>query len=77
MNYLVVGCSSGWVSKVYVTYSIDGNSFNCFEKCREIEVKNEEGGNIVQLNSLLAKNVRVYPVAWEGDAEMRIEYDYD
>lgn len=77
ISSITVSCNQGWVSKIYLTYSIDGKSFNCYEKCREIAISPEDGGNTVNLNNLLAKNIRVYPVEWEGSAEMKIEYCYE
>lgn len=67
-------CTEGSVTKLYVTYSLNGQDFNCFEKCREFAV--EQIPYSLNLHSLLAKNVRVYPVEWKGIPKMHVSYEY-
>lgn len=74
ISQLTVDCTGGKVSEIYVTYSIDGVNFNCFEKCRHIGLVDIPA--TVQMSGLLAKNVRVYPVTWSQTPKMSISYDY-
>ena len=62
LNSVSIDCSGGVVTEVYLTYSIDGYNFNCFEKCRHIILS--ELPATIELYGLLAKNLRVYPVKW-------------
>ena len=75
MKSLIISCTEGEVTKFYVTYSLDGETFNCFEKCREILVESLPYN--LGLNGLLAKNVRVYPVEWKDIPKVHISYEYD
>lgn len=72
-----ISCSEGSLQKVYLTYSLDGLNFNCFEKCREVVLDSHQTYNQIILNSLVAKNVRVYPVEYKGQPKISITYDYN
>lgn len=72
-----ISFSEGSLQKVYLTYSLDGLNFNCFEKCREVVLDSHQAYNQIILNSLVAKNVRVYPVEYTGQPKISITYDYN
>lgn len=74
IDSLTVSATEGTLKKIYITYSIDGRSFNCFEKCRHVLM--DGASNVVILNRLLAKNVRVYPVEWIGTPSLHVAYNY-
>ena len=58
----------------YVVYSVDGHNFLCYEKCKKYVV--DRTPFKVKLKNVEAKNVRVYPVDWEGDARIVVSYEY-
>lgn len=76
VNSISIGCSEGSLKKVYVTYSVDGLNFNCFEKCREVLFDSTQKSNTIILNKLMASNVRVYPVEYSGSPKINITYGY-
>lgn len=76
VNTVTIGCTEGLLKKVYITYSGDGVNFSCFEKCRHFILNDNLAENVLILNGLLAKNIRVYPVEWTGTPSVRISYDY-
>ena len=76
INSIKISFTEGCLKRVYVTYSIDGSSFNCFEKCRQFVLDDKQPENTLILNNLSAKNLRVYPVEWTGLPNIKIAYDY-
>ncbi len=76
INSLKIGITEGGVKKIYITYSIDGQNFNCFENCRHLILNEKQNESTLNLNGLLAKNLRVYPLEWTGSPNIKIAYDY-
>ena len=62
---------SGSLSEFYLTYSLDGRSYNCYNSCKKIKVDHMEGNHFkYQLEKALsAQGVRVYPT--EKDGQLR------
>jgi hypothetical protein len=56
-------------------YSLDGNAFNCYQKCRKFQ-SNDKLYSVLPLEDLTAKNVRVYPTDWIGKPEFYVAYEY-
>lgn len=76
INSLRISVNEGSLKRVYLTYSVDGYNFNCFEKCRYFILNDKLPENQLICNGISAKNLRVYPVEWTGTPNIKIAYDY-
>lgn len=76
INSVKISTTDGVLKKVYLTYSIDGANFNCFEKCRQFVLNDKLPENELILNGLSAKNLRIYPAEWTGSPNIKVVYDY-
>lgn len=76
IDSLSVAVNSGSLKRYYLSYSLDGKNFNCFEQCRHILYNDKIVRNVIILNNLQAKNIRVYPVEWTGSPNIKVTYDY-
>jgi hypothetical protein len=58
---------SGVVTEFYLTYSIDGRSYNCYNSCARISVSASANSTYkYSLSNLLAQGVRIYPTKYSG-----------
>lgn len=76
INWVRISTTEGILRRVYMTYSVDGVNFNCFEKCRHFVLDDKLPENNLMCNGISARNVRVYPVEWTGTPNIKISYDY-
>ena len=61
---LTCGSENGQVRQFYIMYSLDGKTFNCYQKCRKFQVSDKTYQ--LKLEDVVAKNLRVYPTDWVG-----------
>lgn len=65
---LSLNFGAGGVVEFYLTYSVDGRSYNCFNGCAKIPVNAVGNSFSYSLNNLNAVGVRIYPTKYSGNA---------
>ena len=75
---LSLNIQSGSLKEFYLTYSIDGRSYNCYNSCKKITVDQLDGKCFKYDfgNSLNAQGVRVYPTQREGELKFSPTFFY-
>lgn len=73
---LSFGSSPGAVTKLYLTYSVDGRSYNCYNSCSPIPVTLNNGVFSLPLK-LNAQGVRIYPTEYSGTPNFSPIFYYD
>ena len=69
--------SAGAVSEFYLTYSVDGRSYNCFNACAKIPVNSVVNGTFnYSLSNLQAQGVRIYPTKYAGSSNFSPVFYY-
>lgn len=69
---------SNYVSEFYLTYSIDGRSFNCYKSCLKYSVSNVTNNSFnLQLDGLSAQGVRIYPTKYKGTPKFNPTFFYN
>ena len=64
----------GSISSVYVTYSVDGIEFICYDECRAINIS----GGVVRFDkSVFGTKVRVHITGYQGEPDIRVRFDYN
>ena len=69
---------SNYVTEFYLTYSVDGRSYNCYKNCQVFNVGQlTNGGFALNLDSLSAQGVRIYPTNYKGNANFSPTFFYN
>jgi hypothetical protein len=67
------------VTEFYLTYSIDGRSYNCYQNCKVFKI-NQCDSNCsysMQFNDLKAQGVRIYPQNYKGTPKFSPTFFYN
>jgi hypothetical protein len=76
MNSVAISSNGGVLKAVYVTYTVDGQNYVCFQQCSHILIDPNQQQNTVIMGQITARGVRVYPVEYTGTPSIHISYSY-
>ena len=69
---------NNYVTEFYLTYSIDGRSYNCYQNCKKYTVDQCSSNSYsVKLDGLRAQGVRVYPTNYKGTPKFSPTFFYN
>ncbi len=78
INSLTLSFANGGnVNEFYLTYSVDGRSYNCFNGCAKIQVNAVGNSFSYSLNNLKAVGVRIYPTKYSGNSNFSPIFYYE
>jgi hypothetical protein len=68
---------TGSVTEFYLTYSIDGRSYNCYNACAKVSIP-ASGNNSFNysFSNLTAEGVRIYPTKYSGNPNFSPTFYY-
>lgn len=65
------------VQEFYLTYSVDGRSYNCYESCKKFAVQTSNNRFELRLDGLKAQGVRIYPTKFMGSPKFSPVFFYE
>jgi hypothetical protein len=69
---------SNYITEFYLTYSVDGRSYNCYENCKGFKIdKCTNNAFSMKLDNLKAQGVRIYPKNYQGSAKFSPTFFYE
>lgn len=69
---------SNFVTQFYLTYSVDGRSYNCYNNCQVFNINQLTNNNFsLNLEGLTAQGVRIYPKSYKGNANFSPAFFYN
>ena len=73
----LIFATGGAVSEIYMTYSVDGRNYNCYNACAKIAVSAGPSGNwTYSFNNLTAEGIRIYPTKYSGSPSFSPAFFY-
>lgn len=78
INSLTLNFQTGaQVNEFYLTYSVDGRSYNCYNSCIKISTGNSTTSFTYTLSNLNAQGVRIYPTKYTGNTNFNPTFYYE
>lgn len=69
--------AGGSVSEFYLTYSMDGRNYNCYNGCAKIAIPVGASGNwSFSFNNFTAQGIRIYPTKYNGSPSFSPAFFY-
>ena len=69
---------SSYVTEFYLTYSVDGRSYNCYQNCKPFKITECQNSSYsMKLKGLRAQGVRVYPKNYKGSSKFCPTFFYN
>lgn len=70
--------AGGVVSEFYLTYTVDGRSYNCYNGCSKVAVTSGTNSTFTyNFDNLVAEGVRIYPTKYSGNPSFSPAFFYE